>query len=746
MEELIAEFLAEAQEGVDAVDEALVRLEAVACDGGGDAEAVNAIFRIMHSIKGTSGFLGLVRLEAVTHAAETLLGRFRDGDLPVTPEAVTPVLGAVDRVRAIMAALAETGAEPAGDDAGLIEALEAAARDAAPEAAAESADRDAEAAEAPAPDPVGAGDAAPIEDDAFGGEALGGGAAEAPGPDPAGRNAAGTGPAAPRRAIAAEQGIRVGVDVLEDMMTLISELVLTRNQLLQVNRRQADEAFAAPLQRLSSITGELQDAIMKTRVQPIGAVWRKLPRLVRDLSHEVGKTIRLELEGEATELDRQVLDLIRDPLTHMVRNSADHGIEAPDDRLAAGKPAAGTIRVSAAHESGSVIVTVADDGRGLDPVRLRRKAVAKGLLGAAEAEAMPDAQVQRLIFAPGFSTAEAVTNLSGRGVGMDVVRSNIEQIGGQIDLDSLPGRGTSFRIRIPLTLAIMPALVVGAGGQRFALPQSSVLELVRLRAGGDPRLDRLGDMRLLRLRDLLAPVVALHEALGLPDPGVEPRFAVVADIGGRRFGLLVDEVLDTEEIVVKPLSARLREIPRFAGATILGDGSVVLIVDMRDLAALAGEPPARDGQAELVEAWLDAVRAEDAALLLVEAGGPCPMAIELARVTRLELAPAERIVEVGGLPALRGADRLMPIAPLGATRLRRSGAQPLVVVGTGPEAVALAVEAISDILRAPLRLDLPSARPGLLGSAVVNGTAVEVVDVDHHRRAAAAAAPAEWAA
>ena len=738
MEELIAEFLAEAREGVDAVDEALVRLEAVACDGGGDAEAVNAIFRIMHSIKGTSGFLGLVRLEAVTHAAETLLGRFRDGDLPVTPEAVTPVLGAVDRVRAIMAALAETGAEPAGDDAGLIEALAAAARDGGPEV---PADPEAAGAEAPTPDPTGA-----FEGETFGRDAFGGAAAEAPGPAPAGPRAAETGPAAPRRAIAAEQGIRVGVDVLEDMMTLISELVLTRNQLLQVNRRQADEAFAAPLQRLSSITGELQDAIMKTRVQPIGAVWRKLPRLVRDLSHEVGKTIRLELEGEATELDRQVLDLIRDPLTHMVRNSADHGIEAPEERLAAGKPAAGTIRVSAAHESGSVIVTVADDGRGLDPVRLRRKAVAKGLLGAAEAEAMPDAQVQRLIFAPGFSTAEAVTNLSGRGVGMDVVRSNIEQIGGQIDLDSHPGRGTSFRIRIPLTLAIMPALVVGAGGQRFALPQSSVLELVRLRADGDPRLDRLGDMRLLRLRDLLAPVTALHAALGLPDPGVEPRFAVVADIGGRRFGLLVDEVLDTEEIVVKPLSARLREIPRFAGATILGDGSVVLIVDMRDLAALAGEPPARDGQAELVEAWLDAVRAEDAALLLVETGGPCPMAIDLTRVTRLELAPAERIVEVGGRPALRGADRLMPIAPLGATRLRRSGAQPLVVVGVGADAVALAVEAISDILRAPLRLDLPPARPGLLGSAVVNGAAVEVVDVDHHRRAAAAPALAERAA
>jgi two-component system chemotaxis sensor kinase CheA len=701
MEELIAEFVAEAGESLDSVDEALVGLES----RPDDIEALNAIFRLVHSVKGASGFLGLARLESVGHAAETLLGRFRDGDLTASPDTVTLVLGAVDRIRTIMAALGAEGVEPAGDDAPLIAALEAAARGEGPAAAAGAAGGD--GAEATADALETTADAAALETGGM------------------------------RRGGAAEHAIRVGVDVLEDMMTLISELVLTRNQLLQVHRRQADEAFAAPLQRLSTITSELQDSIMKTRVQPIGAVWRKLPRVVRDLAREVGKEIRLELDGEGTELDRQVLELIRDPLTHMVRNSADHGLETPEARVAAGKPRAGTIRLAAAHESGSVVITVEDDGRGLDPVRIRDKAVARGLIAAAEAETMTDQQALRLIFAPGFSTAETVTNLSGRGVGMDVVRTNIEQIGGQIDVRSDPGRGASFRIRIPLTLAIMPVLIVGAGGQRFAVPQSSVVELARLRDGGALRIEERGGARLMRLRDTLAPVVSLGEALRLVDDAAAPRFVMVADIGGRRFGLLVDEVLDTEEIVVKPLSARLRDLERFSGATILGDGSVVLIVDMNNVAALAGEPPQRDEEARLAEAWMEAVRAEDSAMLLVDVGGTCPAVIELDKVARLEHAPADRIVEVGGRLAMRYRDRLTPVEPLGGVRIRRTGRQPLVMVGTGDAAVALAVEAITDILRAPLVVELCGDRPGLIGSALVNGGAVEVLDVEHHRRRAA---------
>jgi two-component system chemotaxis sensor kinase CheA len=709
MEELIAEFVAEAGESLDAVDEALVRLET----RPDDIESLNAIFRVVHSVKGTSGFLGLARLESVGHAAETLLGRFRDGDLTASPDTVTLVLGAVDRIRTIMAALGAEGVEPAGDDAPLIAALEAAARG----EAANSAPAAAAAAIA-------------------GAAALGGAATTADDPETT-ADAAAQEIGGARRGGTAEHAIRVGVDVLEDMMTLISELVLTRNQLLQVHRRQADEAFAAPLQRLSTITSELQDSIMKTRVQPIGAVWRKLPRVVRDLAREVGKDIRLEMEGETTELDRQVLELIRDPLTHMVRNSADHGLETPEARVAAGKPRTGTIRLAAAHESGSVVITVEDDGRGLDPVRIRDKAVAKGLIAAAESETMTDQQALRLIFAPGFSTAETVTNLSGRGVGMDVVRTNIEQIGGQIDVRSEPGRGASFRIRIPLTLAIMPVLIVGAGGQRFAVPQSAVVELARLREGGALRIEERGGARLMRLRDTLAPVVSLGEALRLDDDAAAPRFVMVADIGGRRFGLLVDEVLDTEEIVVKPLSARLRDLERFSGATILGDGSVVLIVDMNNVAALAGEPPQRDEEARLAEAWMEAVRAEDSAMLLVDVGGPCPAVIELDKVSRLEHAPAERIVEVGGRLAMRYRDRLTPVEPLGAVRIRRTGRQPLVVVGTGDAAVALAVDSITDILRAPLVVELCGDRPGLLGSALVNGGAVEVLDVEHHRQRAA---------
>ncbi len=716
MEELIAEFIAEAGESIDAVDEALVRLE-VRPD---DADSLNAIFRLVHSIKGTSGFLALTKLEAVTHAAETLLGRFRDGEIAVSAEAVTLVLAAVDRVRAIMTALASEGAEPADDDAALIAALEAAARG-------EAAGAPASPIATTAPPKAGFDATEDLaEDDAATEDAF----VANLGPEPAA--VAQTA----RKGAAPEQAIRVGVDVLEDMMTLISELVLTRNQLLQLNRRQVDEAFAAPLQRLSTITTELQDSIMKTRVQPIGAVWRKLPRVVRDLACEVGKEIRLEMDGEATELDRRILELIRDPLTHMVRNSADHGLETPEERVAAGKPRTGTIRLSAAHESGFVVVTIEDDGRGLDTARIREKALSRGMITAAEAEAMTEQQALRLIFAPGFSTAEAITNLSGRGVGMDVVRANVEQIGGQIDVRSDLGRGASFRIRIPLTLAIMPVLIVGSAGQRFAVPQSAVVELVRLQSSGARRIEEHGGARLLRLRETLAPVVALGEALKLSGDDPAPRFVIVAEIGGRRFGLLVDEVLDTEEIVVKPLSARLRDLARFTGATILGDGSVVLIVDMNNIAALAGEPPARDEESRLAEAWLDAVSSDEAAMLIVDIGGPCPAVIELARVTRLEHAPAARILEVGGRLAMRYRDRLTPVEPLGSVRIRESGSQPLVIVGAGDGAVALAVHAITDILRAPLVIELTAERQGLIGSALVNGAPVEVLDVEFHRRRA----------
>ncbi|OKO66979.1 chemotaxis protein CheA, partial [Bradyrhizobium sp. NAS96.2] len=362
----------------------------------------------------------------------------------------------------------------------------------------------------------------------------------------------------------ANQSIRVNVDTLEHLMTMVSELVLTRNQLLEISRRNEDTEFKVPLQRLSNVTAELQEGVMKTRMQPIGNAWQKLPRIVRDLSGELGKQIELEMHGADTELDRQVLDLIKDPLTHMVRNSADHGLETTAERLAAGKGEQGTIRLSAYHEGGHIIICIADNGRGLNTERIKAKALQNGLVTEAELEKMTEAQIHKFIFAPGFSTAAQVTSVSGRGVGMDVVRTNIDQIGGTIDIKSVAGEGASVTIKIPLTLAIVSALIVEAGGDRFAIPQLSVVELVRARANSEHRIERIKDTAVLRLRNKLLPLIHLKKLLRIDDGATtsdaENGFIVVTQVGSQTFGIVVDGVFHTEEIVVKPMSTKLRHI------------------------------------------------------------------------------------------------------------------------------------------------------------------------------------------
>ena len=389
----------------------------------------------------------------------------------------------------------------------------------------------------------------------------------------------------------ANQSIRVNVDTLEHLMTMVSELVLTRNQLLEISRRNEDTEFKVPLQRLSNVTAELQEGVMKTRMQPIGNAWQKLPRIVRDLSGELGKQIELEMHGADTELDRQVLDLIKDPLTHMVRNSADHGLETPAERLASGKGEQGTIRLSAYHEGGHIIICIADNGRGLNTERIKAKALQNGLVSEAELEKMTEAQIHKFIFAPGFSTAATVTSVSGRGVGMDVVRTNIDQIGGTIDIKSVAGEGSSVTIKIPLTLAIVSALIVEAAGDRFAIPQLSVVELVRARANSEHRIERIKDTAVLRLRNKLLPLMHLKKLLKIDDGSSsdpENGFIVVTQVGSQTFGIVVDGVFHTEEIVVKPMSTKLRHIDMFSGNTILGDGAVIMIIDPNGIAKALG--------------------------------------------------------------------------------------------------------------------------------------------------------------
>lgn len=404
MDDLIADFLTETNESIADLDVALVKLERTP----DDKDTLSLIFRLVHTIKGTCGFLGLPRLERVAHAGENVLGKVRDGVLTATPDTVTLVLAGLDRIKLIVAGLAATGSEPAGDDGELIDSLNAIAAAEAPKPAAAAAAPEPD--EEPSPEVV----AAPVPE-------------EMPAPPPAPAPVQAAAEAPPGEPVATNQTIRVTVDVLEDLMTLVSELVLTRNQLLQLARTQENNNFTVPLQRLSHITSDLQEGVMKTRMQPIGNAWNKLPRLVRDLSREMDKKIELTMLGADTELDRQVLELIKDPLTHMVRNSGDHGLESPAERRAAGKPETGHITLNAYHEGGHIIIEITDDGRGLPLDRIRAKVLKNGLATEAELAGMSETQLQRFIFRAGFSTAAVVTAVSGRGVGMDVVKTNIEK-------------------------------------------------------------------------------------------------------------------------------------------------------------------------------------------------------------------------------------------------------------------------------------------------------------------------------
>jgi two-component system, chemotaxis family, sensor kinase CheA len=743
MDDLLREFLTETSEHLDVVDIELVRFE----QDPNNEQILRNIFRLVHTIKGTCGFLSLPRLETLAHAAETLMGRFRDG-LPVTSDAVSLILATIDRIKDILAELERRKAEPEGSDEDLIGEMEVLSSHAGadpsgvtvgqltyqvlerPLMPGEDTLDDLERVFRETPGPSESGSARP--------------AATAPAREstepiskPAVRGTRARSAEAPAAAkLARIQTIRVTVDTLEHLMTMVSELVLTRNQLLDIARRQDDGAFKVPLQRLSHVTAELQEGVMKTRMQPIGSAWQQLPRLVRDVAGELGKQIDLVMLGSETELDRQVLEIIKDPLTHMIRNSADHGIEPPAERRARGKPERGTIRLVAWHEGGTITIEIGDDGRGIDQAGIRRAAVERGLAGELEVERMTDAQAAKFIFHPGFTTARAVTPISGRGVGMDVVKTNVELIGGTVDVFSDAGRGTTFTIKIPLTLAIIAALIVAAGGQRFAVPQMAVLELVRVRPGSDHVIERINGTPVLRLRDRLLPVVSLVGLLAMGDAGEAQRdngFIVVLQVGRQRFGMLVDGVFHTEEIVVKPMSRKLRHIPFFSGNTILGDGAVVLIIDPNGVSRMIG---ASEVEGSLIaEEVAEAEPAEDGVtttLLIFRAGRAGMKAVPLSLVTRLEEIDTSRIEWVAGKPLLQYRGRLMPLIPASAaTRIRAEGIQPIVVFADGERSMGLAVDEIVDIVEEKFDIDLIAERPEVLGSAVVRGVATEIVNVGH---------------
>ena len=729
MDDLLQEFLAETTESLSVLDVELVRFEREPSD----ATILSNIFRLMHTIKGTCGFLGLPRLGSVAHAGENILGKFRDGELAVTPRAVTLILKAIDRIRELLGELEATGAEPAGSDSELIDEINGLATASGDPVSMETVEN------MPAsPTPGDSGFPVAAELLAEVAQALAPAAIAEPTPLPAPAVAE----AAPRRepakevenreAASSNSSIRVNVDTIENLMTLISELVLTRNQLLQMQRAQKDSDFKVPLQRLSHITSDLQDGVTRMRMQPIGNAWNKLPRIVRDLAVETGKKIELTMLGAETELDRQVLEMIKDPLTHMVRNSADHGIEDGLKRLAAGKPETGTITLDAYHESGHIFIRIADDGRGLDVERIRQKAITNGLATEAAATAMSDQQILQFIFRAGFSTAEKVTSVSGRGVGMDVVRTNIERIGGTIELNSVAGRGTTFLIKIPLTLAIVSALIVEVSRQRFAIPQLNVTELVRVSERAEAKLESINGTPVLRLRDRLLPLVSLSTALGLQPQGAShDNFVLVAQVGGTTFGIIVDRVFDTEEIVVKPVAPVLRGTPYYVGNTILGDGSVIMILDPNGLSAAAGQLEGTDRAAAEKQSAL-AAHSDHASFLLFRASGRELKAIPLELVSRIESFNATIIEHVGGRQVVQYRQNLMPLVPFDPSHVwKEQGQQDVLVFSDNGRAMGLAVDEVVDIVRERMAVELSSGRPGLLGSAIIAGKAVDVVDAGH---------------
>ena len=756
MDELLSEFLTETGESIALLDVELVKLE----KNPNDPDLLGEIFRVVHTIKGTCGFLGLPRLESVAHAAEEVLGKFRAGELAVTQDAVTLILDSLDRIKDILAALEETEAEPEGDDGELIERLKAfAAGGGAPEATPEPVAADAMAEEADAEasndetddDAPAASDEVPEFEPVTAAAMLAEAEAETtsePAPPPASRatekKLVAKKPEAGKKARSggetslANQNIRVGVDLLEHLMTMVSELVLTRNQLLQMVRGQTDTAFATPLQRLSHVTSELQEGVMKTRMQPIGNAWAKLPRIVRDLSVDLGKKIELKMLGADTELDRQVLELIKDPLTHMVRNSADHGLETTEERKAAGKPVTGEIVLNAYHEGGHIIIEIKDDGKGMDVERLKEKALSTGLASEADLAAMSDQQALQLIFKAGFSTAQKVTNVSGRGVGMDVVRTNIEKIGGTIELSSTLGKGTRFIIKIPLTLAIVSALIVECREQRFAIPQISVVELVRASAHSEHTIECINDAPVLRLRDRLLPLVSLSRILGL-DGDEEPigagteTFIVVSQVGPHSFGLIVDKVFDTEEIVVKPVAPMLRDIGVYSGNTILGDGQIVMILDMNGIAATATDlSMAGEAETQTVAAG-DGMTGEAVSLLVFSAGEGAPKAVPLALVARLEEIERTAIEYSDGSPVVQYRGRLMPLVQADPMQsLSGEGRTPVVVFADGERNMGLVVDEIIDIVDERLDIEIVANQSGVVGRAVIAGKATDLIDAGYY--------------
>jgi two-component system, chemotaxis family, sensor kinase CheA len=700
-DDILREFLIESAENLARLDQEMVALERQP----GRQDLLAGVFRTIHTLKGTCGFLGFERLQALAHVTEDVLNELRQGRRTLDAALTSLILQSIDAIRHILDSIQRGAGEGEPFEAGVIAGLRSALdqnRQPAPPAQGVTSLAVGPAGSLPAEEPPGSA------------------------PQPVASPAA--------------TALRVDIALLDRLMDLVGELVLTRNQALQNSSARDDASLHSISQRLNLVTAELQDAVMKTRMQPIGLVWNMLPRTVRDLARSLGKEIDIEMEGAGTELDRTIVEAIKDPLVHIVRNSCDHGIEEPAVRLQAGKPARGRLSLRAYHENGQINVEISDDGAGIDPARVRAKAVERGLLAPDRAARLSDRDAVNLVFLPGFSTARQVTNVSGRGVGMDVVKTHTERIGGTVELVSEPGHGTLVRVRIPLTLAIIPGLVVAAGGERFLIPQVNLQELIRLE-GEDARLiERVHSTPVLRRRNALLPVADLSHTLGLaPCRSKGECNIVVVQANGHSFGLIVDQIGDSQEIVVKPMGRQLKSLNCYTGSTIMGDGRIALIVDVVGLGLRAGTiaPSGQSGHAVAVAGGPAAEPSSRRALLLCRAGSFHRLAIPLAQVARLEQIPAARVERAGGRAAVQYRQRILPLLDLAEMLGEIAGKTEVLHVAvcrSGASELGLVVDEILDIVDEAIVNPHPAARPGLLASAVIGGQVTDFLDLEAARR------------
>jgi two-component system, chemotaxis family, sensor kinase CheA len=751
MDDFISDFLVESNENLDRLDSELVKLET----DSSSQELLSSIFRTIHTIKGSCGFLGFSKLEKVAHVGESLLSRLREGRLSLSPEFTTGLLAMVDAIRDMLGEIQKTGQDGSETYPELIQTLTKLQEPSPPPSLKAS------VSSTVSPEEMANKNQANFMQDILSHAVSQ--PADAPGldtvadfrkdfvavsPTVAHEEPPAVNPHPPEETKASNapgDTIRVDVHLLDRLMNLVGELVLTRNQITQFAARQTDPNLVSPAQQLNLLTSELQEEVMKTRMQPISTIFDKFPRVVRDVAMGCGKQVSIEMTGKDTELDKSLLEAIKDPLTHIVRNSVDHGIETPELRLARNKRAEGHLKLRACHEGGQVVIEISDDGAGIDTTRVKNKALERGLITPQQAVAMSERELLNLIFLPGFSTAEKITNLSGRGVGMDVVKTNIDRVNGSVDISSAMGAGTTIKIKIPLTLAIVPALVVVCAGERFAIPQVSLCELVRIEAdAANSKIEYVHGVPVYRLRGRLLPLVYLDQALHLertPESAAligSAATIVVLQADDRQFGLVVDEIIDTEEIVVKPLGKKLKGVKVFAGATIMGDGRVALIIDVLGLAQetnIVSEVRSRNVSGHEETAKTEEIRNNRQALLLIQVGEQGRMAIPLDLVARLEVFAAAAVEHSGFQNVTQYRDEIMPLVRvsdiLQITAVERDATDSLQVIVYSEKGrrVGLVVDRILDIVEENVVIQNPSQRDGIRGSMVIQSRVTDLLDI-----------------